>query len=132
MDVIAGQVRRVDGVAPGVRTKWEWVANLSMGELFELQEQMAAADCGMETAVEVVCQNKQCLLPQEVNLPLGKHFFSPRRRRREEPEEDLDAEETPAPPASGAASSAASPASGGGAPALTSGGTSTGVAATRG
>lgn len=129
VDVLAGQIRSVEGVGPDIRARWRWLSELSMGELFDLRAAMEEHDCGIETELEVVCQNRACQLEQTVNLPLARRFFSPRKKRRGEPEEAW-AEETPPPAASGAGSSEARPASGGGASTPTSPGSSTAGAGT--
>lgn len=130
VDVLAGQVRSVDGVAPGIKARWEWISSLDMDQLYELQAQMEDADCGVETETEVICKRRECQEQQRVNLPFGRRFFSPKKRRPDPSAEDLDGPAGEAPPATGAPSSAGSPASGGGAPAPGSGGASTGAAAT--
>jgi hypothetical protein len=80
VDALASQVRSVDGVGSDLRARWAWLADLSMGELQDLQEEMEDADCGVDTGIRVGCA--RCSYEQEVNVPLDRRLFSPRRRKR--------------------------------------------------
>jgi hypothetical protein len=80
VDVLAAQVRSIDGVGADLKARWAWLAELSLGELQDLQYAMQDVDCGVETEIGVGCG--KCGYEQEVNLPLDRRLFSPRRRRR--------------------------------------------------
>jgi hypothetical protein len=92
VDLIFGQVRTIEGVPNDPRKRYQFLADLSMGELQDLQATMEESDCGFETEIEVKCQNEACQWEQPVNLPLlNRRFFSPKKRQKvmkEEPEEE--------------------------------------------
>lgn len=94
VDVLAGQTRSIEGVNEDIQARWRWLSELSMGELFDLRAAMEEPDCGIETTISVVCQNRECQWEQEVNLPLGRRFFSPRKKRKPETEEKTGDQDT--------------------------------------
>lgn len=57
----------------GIDDHLEWLEELDLGQIRELVGAMDAADCGVDTAIEIVC--KSCDLTQEVELPLDSTFF---------------------------------------------------------
>ena len=80
VDVLAAQVRSVEGVGADLKARWAWLSDLSLGELQDLQYAMAEVDCGVETSLDVECG--KCGYEQEANLPLDRRLFAPRRRTR--------------------------------------------------
>jgi hypothetical protein len=129
VDTLCSQVVRIDGLKDpkNIKQQWRFLSELSMGELYDLQAAMAEPDCGVDTAIEVRCQNVDCLWEQEVNLPLlSRRFFAPRKRPR--PEIQMATEESE--DGSGETSSEESASNGGANAAPTSGGINTGAAAT--
>jgi hypothetical protein len=109
IDTICGQIVAIQGVNPDIKARWRFLSELGMGELQDLRGAMDELDCGLETAIEVRCQNKQCQWEQEVNLPLlGRRFFAPKKRSKAKAE-DSD----PQPDGTGEDSFAAFPATGG-------------------
>lgn len=122
-DVLVGQIVSIEGVPNDILARWKWLSDLSMGELYDLRAAMEENDCGVQTGIEVQCQERSCRWVQEVNLPLGKRFFSP--RKREKPvSSSPDGRDT------SGDSSQGSPANGSGSGAPTSGGTSTAAVGT--
>lgn len=79
VEILAAQVRSVEGVSNDLRARWNWLNDLSLGELQDLQHAVEDVDCGVETNIEIRCS---CNYVQEVDLPLGRRLFEPRRRRR--------------------------------------------------
>jgi hypothetical protein len=60
----------------GVDNVSSWLGDLDLSEITQLQKSMDAADCGVETTIEVVCSGEDgCGLRQEVELPLDSTFF---------------------------------------------------------
>ena len=53
----------------------KWVRNLSMRDARRLQGAFDAADCGVDTAVEVPCGS--CEATPEIDVPLGREFWFP-------------------------------------------------------
>lgn len=124
VDALAAQIVSISGVANDPKSRWRFLAELSWGELDELRAKIDAHDCGYDTAIEIVCPERDCRWEQTVNLPfLNRRFFLPKRKRQTapDPEEQADSGET---------SSAVFHSSGGATSATTSGGTSTGGQAT--
>lgn len=127
VDILAAQTVEIEGVNTDMRAKWRFLADLDMDDLLNLQEQFEAVDCGIDTAIKTRCTNRRCRWTQDINLPLGKSFFA-RRRRAEKPipEEDESQDTSD----SCELSSGESPANTSGPSSPSSGGTSTGGAAT--
>lgn len=74
----------VDGVEPGKLR--DWVEDLDLDQVDELFDVMQAHDCGVETAIEVECQD--CGERFEVDLPFDQNFMFPKsqgtgKRRRQ-------------------------------------------------
>jgi hypothetical protein len=53
----------------------QWVRDLSMRDARRLQAAFDAADCGVDTAVEVPCGS--CGATPEIDVPLGREFWLP-------------------------------------------------------
>jgi hypothetical protein len=65
----------------GVTNVMDWLGELDLSEINQLSKAMDAADCGIETTIQVVCENVNgngCGLKQEVELPLDSTFFQQR------------------------------------------------------
>lgn len=127
VDVLFGQVTRIDGIGTNdLRARWRFLSELSMGDLFQLEQEMEAQDCGLQTKIEVKCRNAECQWEQEINLPLlNRRFFALRKKRQTAANnlEQPDFCET---------SSEVYPLSGGGSSVPISGGASTGEVGTGG
>lgn len=80
VDVLAAQVRSVEGVGADLKARWAWLAELSLGELQDLQADMQEVDCGVETGFDIEC--KRCGYEFPTHVPLDRRLFAPRRRRR--------------------------------------------------
>lgn len=132
VDILLGQTTFVEGVKPDLRARWSFLSQLSMGELFDLQSEMAANDCGLDTSINVQCQNRDCLWEQAVHLPLlNRRFFSPKKRPTTIVTPVLaSGEEDFMLPSGGATSSEESPSTGGASDAPISGGSSTAAVGT--
>lgn len=66
---LAGKIISVGGVD----NVMAWLGELDLLDIRQLVEAMDAVDCGVETAIEIVCD--ECGLKQEVELPLDSTFF---------------------------------------------------------
>lgn len=125
VDVLCGQIVGIAGVKPDIKARWRFLSELSWGELHDLRSEMDLFDCGIDTEIEIKCQNRLCGWEQTVNIPLlGRRFFSQRRRQKKTVDDDSEQLD------SGEGSSEVSPLPGGASDATTSGGTSTGGLAT--
>lgn len=94
IDVLAAQAVEIEGINPDIRARWRFLTDLDMDDLLDLQSKFEEADCGLDTAIKTRCTKTKCRWVQEVNLPLGKRFFSRRRKfstdEPEKPEEAVD------------------------------------------
>lgn len=121
IDVLAGQITSIHGVKPDIKARYNFLAELSMGELYDLRTELDAFDCGFETEIEVKCQNRACQWEPKVNIPLlGRRFFFSKKRLTKKADSD-DSQS----PDGGDDSFEAFPVNGGGSTAPISGGTST-------
>jgi hypothetical protein len=80
VDVLAAQVRSVEGVGADLKARWSWLADLALGDLQDLQYAVQDVDCGVETGFDVEC--KRCGYEFPTHVPLDRRLFSPRRRTR--------------------------------------------------
>jgi hypothetical protein len=82
-DVVTALSRRilsVEGVEPGKDPQLAhlaWLEGLGAAEIRDILAVMEAADFGVETSIDVVCE--RCNAEQEVPLPFGPAFFLPRK-----------------------------------------------------
>ena len=127
VDVLCSQIVSIAGVNPDIKARYRFLSELSMGELFDLRAALDEHDCGIDTAIEIRCQNKNCLWEQEINLPLlGRRFFSQKKRLTKKAGDDSEQDD------SSSTSSEGSTSPGGESAATPSGGTSTEAPATAG
>jgi hypothetical protein len=127
VDVICAQIETVQGVNPDIKARYRFLSELSMGELFDLRAKLDEHDCGIDTLIEIRCQNKACGWEQEINLPLlGRRFFSPKKRLTKKADDDSEQDD------SSSTSSEVSTSTGGASAATPSGGISTEAQATGG
>lgn len=60
----------------GVDNVMNWLGDLDLSEITQLNKAMDAVDCGLETTIEVICSGMNgCGLRQAVELPLDSTFF---------------------------------------------------------
>jgi hypothetical protein len=101
IDILAARTLSIEGLAAqnDIRAKWNAIKDLDNWELQDLQAAYEAVDCGIETTIETRCDKADCRWPQEVELPMGKDFFSARksRKRSQTTEPILDSEPTAGP-----------------------------------
>jgi hypothetical protein len=71
------RVDEIEGVKPEDRLRF--LEDLDLGATSRLIEALDAADCGIDTDIEIECST--CGLRQEVRLPFGKEFFLPKTRK---------------------------------------------------
>ncbi len=132
-DIAAGQIRAIDGKPVGIKEAYQWVSDLTIGELGDLREAMDANEVGVDTAIEVRCE--ACGWEQPTNLPLAAiSFFTARRRKKraEPPTQRIPIEDQGLVLPSGSESSGlGTRANGGGTSALISSGDSTAVVGSR-
>lgn len=127
VDVLCSQIVSIEGVKPDIKARHRFLTDLGYGELLDLRAELDSHDCGIDTAIEVRCQNKQCQWEQEVALPLlGRRFFSQKKRPTKKVDDDSEQDD------SSSSSSEESTSPGGESAATPSGGTSTEGAATAG
>lgn len=71
---VAERIVEVDGVDRVL----DWLEDGDLLDIRKLVKDMDAADCGVETGIEIACMGARgCGLEQEVNLPLDSTFFAP-------------------------------------------------------
>lgn len=87
--VLASRILTIDGVGKKKRLNdpnepdpmVEYLGELDMPDLIELTEVLDEADGGVETTIEIECQ--ECSSIQRVELPLGVEFFLPKKKRKD-------------------------------------------------
>jgi hypothetical protein len=75
--MLAFRVIEVEGVES--RDRRSFLENLTMGDADFLVDEFDRVDCGVDTAIEVECQ--ECFATQEIELPFEKTFFMPGKER---------------------------------------------------
>ncbi len=75
--VLAYRVLDIEGV--DAKAKRQFLEELSMKDADFLVDEFDRVDCGVDTTIEVECQ--ECFTTQEVELPFDKGFFLPGRDR---------------------------------------------------
>ncbi len=84
LDTIAALRVRLLGIGTGDNavdiSKWQdYLEDQEFADLRDLLEHFDEVDGGIETTIEVVCQD--CAATQEVELPFGRDFFMPRKKK---------------------------------------------------
>ena len=94
VDVLAGQTTHIDGLkSQTIVDRWKFFSGLGLGEMFELRTKMEEPDCGVDTAIEVVCQKLECNWEQTVNLPLDRNLMTAPRRKAQTRSPDSEGSE---------------------------------------
>jgi len=89
IQVLASRIVEVEGIGKKKNVRdanepdplIEYLGDLEMVDLIDLTETLDEADGGVETTINVECQ--ECLLEQRVELPLGVEFFLPKKRKNQ-------------------------------------------------
>jgi hypothetical protein len=63
-----------------VQRIWQWVHDLDLDDLYDLQDDFEQADCGYHTDIKVRCVKEGCRWEQVVDVPLQRTFLVPTRR----------------------------------------------------
>ena len=78
--VLALRIQEIEGVEP--RKKRQFIEDLSMNDANYLIEAFDQVDCGVETGIEIECQ--ECFAIQEIELPFEQSFFMPGKKKRKQ------------------------------------------------
>lgn len=84
IDQLANQITSIGGQRMDIRMRWKWVRNLDAQAIYDLRDAFEAAECGIDTAVTVRCENDRCGLQYDIDLPFGPSFLDPSRLGRRE------------------------------------------------
>jgi hypothetical protein len=92
-------VEALGGKADDMLARFEWAETMPLPEYYNLQEQMAAAEGGVDLSVDATCQHPNCEHEQEnLTLPLHGAFWRKAKPKATE-KEPTDPEKTPPPAA---------------------------------
>lgn len=76
---LATRITHVDGVDAGNTGELvNWLEDLGAEEHRAMIRAFDAADCGIDTTIEIECQAGDCMATQAVELPFGRDFLMPR------------------------------------------------------
>lgn len=78
MSLLSLRVQQIEGVAANELTAF--LEDLSLQDANFLIAAFDRADCGVETAIDIVCPH--CRMEQEIELPFERTFFMPARRKQ--------------------------------------------------
>lgn len=86
VEMVAKQLKFVDGLkAQTMLAFWRWCSEQDAEVLDELLATFYRVEGTMDTTTRVTCQNGECGVEQDINLPFGgKAFWSPQRAKAEE------------------------------------------------
>lgn len=99
IDRVAARMRSIEDFEHSNQfmKRLELLLGMDADYLYPVKEAIDAADCGVDTGVEFICE--ECHWKQEEDFPLGAAFFNPRTQRElkraQNPKEMIDSEETP-------------------------------------
>jgi len=74
--ILSLRIKEIEGVE--LRDKRKFIEELSMNDANFLMTEFDRVDCGVETAIEIECQ--ECFAIQEIELPFGETFFMPGKK----------------------------------------------------
>ena len=77
---LAQRIVSIEGVESGKGPVKVFLNELDAGSLFDLMEAMDDVDGGIDTNIEIYCVH--CGEGEELELPLGRAFWTPERRKR--------------------------------------------------